>query len=122
MEKKIKIGDKEYLMHASALTQFSYKNETGRSFLQDVKKLAKISIEEIKKNSNEEELFEILENITDLILPLAYVMVKEADSNQVVNYDEFLKEINCLYDEVSWIQEVILLACSPISTRQLQNS
>ena len=122
MEKKIKIGEKEYLMHASALTQFSYKNETGRSFLQDVKKLAKISIEEIKKNSNEEELFEILDNITDLVLPLAYVMVKEADSNQVVNYDEFLKGINCLYDEILWIQEVILLACSPISTRQLQNS
>ena len=37
MQKKIKIGNKEYLMSASAFTQFAYKNETGRSFLKDIK-------------------------------------------------------------------------------------
>ena len=30
MERIIRISDKDYKMKASALTQFSYKNETGR--------------------------------------------------------------------------------------------
>lgn len=37
--KKIIIDGKDYLMSSSALTQFSYKDETGRSFLNDLQKL-----------------------------------------------------------------------------------
>ena len=35
------------------------------------------------------------------------------------NYEEFLKGIENLYDDQSWIEEVITLATSPLS-RQLQ--
>ena len=43
MEKIIRISNKDYKMKASALTQFSYKNETGRSFLKDLQKSSILS-------------------------------------------------------------------------------
>lgn len=116
MEKKLKIGDREYTMKASAWTQFAYKDLTGRSFLTDVKGLVqyadkKITLEDI----------EVLDEISNLVLPMAFVMVKEYDPAQAVDYKDFLQGIDNLYDNITWMQEVILLACSPIS-RQLQNS
>lgn len=116
MEKKIKIGDKEYLMKASAWTQFAYKNETGRSFLTDIKDLTKLA----NKNITIDDI-EILDDINNLVLPIAFVMTKEANSSQAVDYQDFLKGIDNLYDDLEWINDIIILACSPIS-RQLQNS
>lgn len=116
MQKKIKIGNKEYLMSASAFTQFAYKNETGRSFLNDIKQLAKFENSQITI-----ENIEALDEITNLIFPVAYVMTKEADSTQITDYEGFLKSIDDIYSYgVDWISSVILLACSPISG-QLQN-
>jgi len=109
MEKIIRISNKDYKMKASALTQFSYKNETGRSFLSDLQKLTNIDSDNV----------ETLDNVTELILKMAYIMIKEADKNQVVNYEEFLGNIENLYDETAWIEEVLQLACTPLS-RQLQ--
>ena len=116
MDKKIKIGEIEYSMKSSALTQFSYKDVTGRSFLKDVKKLI-----EMTQNKNEFSIdnIEIIDDINNLLLPIAYVMIKEADKTQVEDYDNFLSSIDNLYDDTDWIFNVILLACSPIS-RQLQ--
>lgn len=116
MDKVIKIGEKEYKMKASAWTQFAYKDQTGRSFLSDVKELAKLSGKEISLDD-----LEVLDDINKLVLPIAFVMTKEADSNQATDYQSFLKGIDSLYDDFKWVEEVILLACSPIS-RQLQNS
>lgn len=116
MKKIIKIGSKEYTMAASALTQFTYKDETGKSFLQDLKELAKIA----NKNIDLEDL-DTLDKINNLILPVVYIMIKEADPNQITDYKSFLKGIDNLYDDCEWIGEAILLACSPIS-RQLQNN
>lgn len=116
MEKKIKISGKEYIMKASAWTQFAYKDLTGRSFLTDIKELTKYADKEITL-----ENIEVLDELNKLLLPMTFVMVKEADSTQAVDYKDFLKNIDNLYDDITWIQEVILLACSPIS-RQLQNS
>ena len=116
MKKIIKIGGKEYTMQSSALTQFSYKDETGRSFLQDLKKLTKLADKEVSLDD-----LEVLDDINNLILPIAYVMIKESDSTQILDYKSFLKSIDNLYDDTNWLEEVILLACSPIS-RQLQNS
>lgn len=116
MDKKIKIGEREYNMKSSALTQFSYKDVTGRSFLKDVKKLI-----EMTQNKNEFSIdnIEIIDDINNLLLPITYVMIKEADKTQVEDYDSFLGSIDNLYDDTDWIFNVILLACSPIS-RQLQ--
>ena len=111
MERIIKISNKDYKMKASALTQFSYRNETGRSFLKDVQKLAEI----------DENDMDAIDELTELILKVAYVMIKEADKTQVTNYEEFLGNIESLYDDPQWIQEVLELACSPLS-RQLQTN
>lgn len=99
-------------MKASALTQFSYKNETGRSFLNDLQTLT-----ELKDNVD----MNALDNVTELVLKIAFIMVKEADKTQATNYEEFLGGIESLYDDTNWIQEVLELACSPLS-RQLQTN
>lgn len=117
MEKTIKISNKEYKMKASALTQFSYKDETGRSFLTDLQKLT-----ELKDIENDfEKNIDALENVSTLVLKMAYIMTREADKSQVANYEEFLGEIESLFDDTQWIQEVLELACSPLS-RQIQTN
>lgn len=115
MKKIVKIGDKEFTMQSSAFTQFAYKNETGRSFLNDVKTLAK-KYSDVKDTNFELDDFDF---VNELLLKIAFVMIQEADSNQVVNYEMFLKGIDGLYDNQDWINQTIELACSPIS-RQLQ--
>lgn len=118
MEKVITISNKNYQMKASAITQFSYKNFTGRSFLQDLKDLTKLQKKKIDSFDVEE-----LDNVTELLLKIAYILVKESDkehnTQQAVDYDDFLSKIDSLYDDTSWIYDVLKLACTPIS-RQLQ--
>lgn len=116
MEKVITISNKAYTMKASALTQFSYKNFTGRSFLKDLQDLTKLKQKEI---SNVDDF----DNVTELILKIAYILIKEADkehnTNQIIDYEDLLSKIDNLFDDEKWIYEVIELACTPIS-RQLQ--
>lgn len=111
MEKIITISNRDYRMKASALTQFSYKNETGRSFMQDLQSLVKLDKEDVSA----------IDNVIEIILKISYIMVKEYDKTQVINYEEFLSGIDNLYDDIKWIQEVLELACSPLS-RRLQNN
>ena len=117
MEKIIRISGKDYKMKASALTQFSYRNETGRSFLTDLQKLTELKDigEDFAKN------IDALDSVSELLLKMAFIMAKEADKTQVINYEEFLGGIENLYDDTTWIQEVLELACSPLS-RQLQTN
>ena len=104
-------------MKASALTQFSYKDLTGRSFLTDLQKLT-----EMKELGNDfAQNIEALDNVSELLLKMAFIMVKEADKAQANNFEEFLGGIENLYDDTAWIQEVLELACSPLS-RQIQNN
>lgn len=117
MEKIIRISNKDYKMKASALTQFSYKNETGRSFLTDLQKLTELKDIGEDFSSN----IEALDNVSELILQVAYIMIREADKTQATNFEDFLGGIENLYDNTTWIQEVLELACSPLS-RQLQNN
>jgi len=114
--KKIIIDGKDYLMTSSALTQFSYKDETGRSLLSDLQKLI-----DSKKEDDSEYSIEDLDHVTELLLKIAYIMIKEADDTQVSDYKSFLKGIASVYDDSSWINEVIELACTPIS-RQLHKN
>lgn len=117
MEKIIRISNKDYKMKASALTQFSYRNETGRSFLTDLQKLTELKDLGDDFNKN----IDVLDKVSDLLLKMAYIMAREADKNQTANYEEFLGGIESLYDDTNWIQEVLELACSPLS-RQLQTN
>lgn len=109
MKKIIKIGDKEYTLKSSAYTQFKYRNDTGRKMLQDLQDLTKL------QDAKEDEMLGEIEDITEVVLKMAYVMIEEADPSQVSSYDEFLKSIESLYDNVDWINEVIELATSPLS-------
>ena len=109
MKKIIKIGDKDYTLKASAYTQFKYRNDTGRKMLKDLQDLSNL------QNASEEDLVEGVEDLTEIVLKIAYVMIEEADSTQVKSYEEFLKGIENLYDDITWINEVIELATSPLS-------
>lgn len=115
MKKIITIDGKEYSMKSSAYTQFAYKDMTGRSFLKDMQRVVNAVAD---KDKLAEDLA-FLDEITLLILDAAYIMITEADASQVGTKEDFYKSIDSIYDDFSWIEEVILLACTPIS-RQLQ--
>lgn len=109
MRKTITISGKEYEMKASAYTQFKYRDMTGRRMLQDLQDIAKL------QDAEQEEMIGGIDDLTEIVLKMAYVMIEEADSSQVKGYDDFLKSIENLYENTDWISEVIELATSPIS-------
>lgn len=112
MVKTIKISGKDYDMKASAFTQFAYKDETGRSLLSDIQSLSDIHTEEADK----------IEHLVNILLDVSYVMIKEADPKQVANKEEFMKSINDLFSDNSWISEVVELAISPLSGGNIKES
>lgn len=109
MKKIVNISGKEYTMKSSAYTQFKYKDDTGRRMLSDLQKITKL------KGKKPEEMLKGMDDLTEIVLKMAYVMIEEADASQVKSYEEFLKSIDSLYDNIDWISEVIELATSPIS-------
>ena len=113
MKKIITIDGKEYEMKSSAYTQFAYKNLTGRSLLKDLQKFTEIS----DKIENDMSL---IDEITEPLLDISYVMIQEANAEQVKTKEEFYRNVESLYDDYGWINEVIALAINPYS-RQLQN-
>ena len=115
MKKIINIDGKEYTMKSSAYTQFAYKDMTGRSFLKDMQKVINV-VSETEKLSED---LSLLDEITLLVLDAAYIMIQEADASQIGTKEDFYKSIESVYDDFKWIEDVILLACTPIS-RQLQ--
>lgn len=114
--KVITIAGNDYKMTSSAYTQFAYKNRTGRSLLTDLS-----SLTELSKDGN--MTMEKVEPLLELLLNMSYVMIEEADSTQVKDgYDGFLKSLTQpLFDDTTWILEIIKLGCSPISG-QLQDN
>lgn len=109
MKKIVKIGNKEYSMKSSAYTQFKYKNDTGRKLLQDLQSLSKL------QDVKEDELLASIDDLSEIILRLSYVMIEEADPAQVSTFENFLKDIDGLYDDTEWFNEVVSLATAPIS-------
>lgn len=109
MKKIITISGKEYTMQSSAYTQFKYKNDTGRKMLEDLREIAEL------QNADEKEMISGIEDLTEVLLKMAYVMIEEADSNQVTDFDTFLKGIDNLYENTEWINQVVELATNPFS-------
>ena len=107
MKRIIKIGNKEYEMKSSAYTQFKYKNDTGRKLLEDLQNLTQL------QNKEESEMIASIDDLTDIVLRISYVMIEEADPKQVTTFEDFLKGIDGLFDNTDWINEVIAVA--PIS-------
>lgn len=108
MKKIIKIGGKDYTMQSSALTQFKYRDMTGRKLLQDINKITKLKKEH-------DDILEILDDFLEIILQITYVMIVESDDKQVDTFVDFLKETEKLFDDTKWVDEVIELALTPIS-------
>ena len=109
MKRIIKIGNKEYEMKSSAYTQFKYKNDTGRKLLKDLQDLTQL------QDKEESEMITSIDDLTDIVLRISYVMIEEADPSQVTTFEDFLKGIDGLFDNTEWIHEVISLAVAPIS-------
>lgn len=109
MRKVIKINDKEYSMKSSAYTQFKYKNDTGRGLLEDLSK-----IQHYQELTPEEQIAKT-EGLIELILRIAYIMIEEADEKQVKSFEDFLRSVDGMLDDSSWISEVIILASAPFS-------
>ena len=109
MKRIIKIGNKEYEMKSSAYTQFKYKNDTGRKLLEDLQNLTQL------QDKEESETIASIDDLTDIVLRISYVMIEEADPSQVKSFEDFLKGIDGLFDDTEWINEVISLAVAPIS-------
>lgn len=109
MKRIIKIGNKEYEMKSSAYTQFKYKNDTGKKLLEDLQNLTEL------QDKEETEMIASIDDLTDIVLRISYVMIEEADPSQVKSFEDFLKGIDGLFDNTDWINEVISLAVSPIS-------
>lgn len=109
MRKIIKIGGKEYTIKSSAYTQFKYKNDTGRKFLNDLQNIAQIA------DKSQEIQIDKFDDLTDILLRITFVMIEEADKTQVTSFDDFLKSIDGVFDDVEWINEVVEVATSPLS-------
>ena len=92
MRKVVKISGKEYSMKSSAYTQFKYKDVTGRKMLDDIQKISNIN------KMNEEEQIGQMEDVIQLLLQIAYIMIDEADDKQVKSYEDFLKGIDKVFE------------------------
>ena len=113
MKKIITIDGKEYEMKSSAYTQFAYKNLTGRSLLKDIQNISSIA-DKIQDDMS------LIDEITEPLLDISFIMIQEANPDQVKTKEEFYKSIDSVYDDNAWIQEVMTLAINPLSG-QLQN-
>ena len=113
MKKIINLSGKEYTIKSSAYTQFKYKNDTGRNFLNDL-----LDIQNNVSGKEESVMIQELDKFLDTLLRLTYVMIEEADKTQVNTYDEFLKSIDSLFSNTDWIGEVIEVGISPLRVEQ----
>lgn len=119
MEKTIKIGSKEFKMSSSAYTQFKYKNDTGRSLMADLvgcQDKYKLLLDE--NNITNEQSLEFMNELDDLmnmVLRIAYIMTNEADKNQAQTFEDFLKQTDNYFGDLTWLNEVVELATSPFS-------
>lgn len=117
MEKTIKIGTKEFKMSSSAYTIVKYKNDTGRSLLQDLQDF-QTKYKELL--DGEVDLTQI-DDLVETLLRIAYIMTNENDKSQATSFEEFLKQIDNYFEDINWLNEVVELATSPFS-RGIQGS
>jgi hypothetical protein len=110
MKKVIKISDKEYTIKSSAYTQFKYKNDTGRNLLSDLQSL-RLKID----GKKDEDVVEALDDMLDIVLKITYILIDEANQENLGSYEDFLKGINDLFGDISWIADVIECAIAPLS-------
>lgn len=113
MEKMVKIGNKEYKLKSSAFTMFKYKNDTGKDLLKEIGNLNEKykSILDTPEEKRDEIYFNEFYDIMYNTLRLAHIMIQEADSS-FMEYEEWLKNIDNLMEEPTWVVEVLQIAMS----------
>lgn len=111
MKKTIKIGNKEFEIKSSAFTMFSYKNKYGRDLLEDML-LVKDRVFGIKEQNNSDEQVRNIMPIIEVVLNLCYAMAEEADPS-IKEQSEWLKEIDDIFGNNTWINDVIEVGMSP---------
>lgn len=120
MEKTIKIGNKAFNMSSSAYTQFKYKNDTGRSLMQDIAEF-QVKYKDLLEGKTDVSLDQI-DEIVDTLLRIAYIMTNENDKTQAPNFEEFLKQIDNYFVNIDWFNEVVELATSPFHRGNIQKN
>ena len=122
--KKITICDKEYNISSNAYTRFLYKQvfntkkfsdiavlnkfEQGQEKLKRELKAKKLKQEEIDEQVSN-YMLENIDDFMDVMLKLAYIFIKTADSN-FETFENWLKGIESININDSWVQEVTELA------------
>lgn len=117
MKKIIRISNKDYTIKSSAYTQFKYKNDTGRNLLSDLQSL-RLKIE----GKKEEEVVGALDDMLDIVLKITYILIDEANQENVGSFDDFLKGIDDLFSDINWIADSIECAIAPLSRGTQGNS
>ena len=123
MEKTIKIGNKEFNMSSSAYTIVKYKNDTGRSLMQDLAEF-ETKYKDLfyaKEDNINMNILGQVDEIMEMILRIAFIMTNEKDKSQAQTFDDFLKQIDNYYEELDWLNEVVELATSPFQRRVQAN-
>lgn len=123
MEKTIKIGNKEFNMSSSAYTIVKYKNDTGRSLMQDLAEFETKykDLFNAKEDNINMNILGQVDEIMEMILRIAFIMTNEKDKSQAQTFDDFLKQIDNYYEQLDWLNEVVELATSPFQRRVQAN-
>lgn len=123
MEKTIKIGNKEFNMSSSAYTIVKYKNDTGRSLMQDLAEFETKykDLFNAKEDNINMNILGQVDEIMEMILRIAFIMTNEKDKSQAQTFDDFLKQIDNYYEGLDWLNEVVELATSPFQRRVQAN-
>ena len=110
MRKIIKISGNEYSIKSSAWTSFKYQNDTGRNLLDDIH-----SLKDKIKDKSEEEMLAVLQDMLDVVYKITYTMITEADEKQAPSYESFLKSLDNVMEDSSWLLESLECAIAPLS-------
>lgn len=118
MVKTIKIGNKEYDLKSSAYTMFAYKDQMGRDLLKDLNDLNKLQVKigNLPKEEQDEAWLNEASGLVEKTLKLAYIMIKEQNKD-FKEYTEWLKDIDGLLDDATWISQVLEVGISPFRGR-----
>jgi hypothetical protein len=122
MEKIINISGVEYKMKSSAFTPFKYKNDYNRDLLKDINVIVKIEqkVSKLPKEEQDTAWLDEFGSIFEIITKIAYVMIKEADKS-FKPYEDWLGDIESLYDDNNWIGEVLGLILNTFQGRSKGN-
>ena len=111
MVRTIKIGNNTYDLKSSAYTMFAYKDITGRDLLKDINELNKKYSKIQKQKDNMAWLDEIMD-VIEKVLKLAHIMIKE-QKPEFKEYKDWLKDIEGMLDDTTWIMDVLEVGLSP---------